>query len=276
MIARRAPLHPLALALTLALAPAKLAGCAPPRLDPPAPPAAAAAPPAPSDAAPAPPAREAPSPAAAAAGPQPLDRALVHLDRLAAEDAWLVRGGGATAQAILLGGQCAQSQFYAEAVKLAAARHVALVTLQGDKPCTGAFRGWTFDVPALRARIERAFLAFGLGAPRDVLVIGYSQGASLAERLAAAAPETFTRFVLMAHPRAVAPEAFARARAVVTMAGTLDRQDLMVKSAAKLAAAGVRARYVPLPGAAHGLMGDDPEGTFEGVFAWLDDAPAAR
>jgi hypothetical protein len=56
------------------------------------------------------------------------------------------------------------------------------------------------------------------------------------------------------------------------MAGTLDRQDLMQRGAGALARAGIRARYFPLPGAAHGYMGTDPEGTFEGVFRWLEES----
>ena len=67
------------------------------------------------------------------------------------------------------------------------------------------------------------------------------------------------------------PEHFAKVSCVVTMAGTLDRQDLMSRGASALARAGIRARYVPLPGAAHGYMDTDPEGTFEDVFTWREE-----
>jgi pimeloyl-ACP methyl ester carboxylesterase len=113
----------------------------------------------------------------------------------------------------------------------------------------------------------------GLGEPRDVLLIGYSQGASVAELLAAREPEKFTRIVLIAKPSKPDPWHFKKARAVATMAGTLDAQQAMIQGSRALAAAGVRARYFPLPGAAHGYMGDDPEGTFENVFAWLYEEP---
>ena len=45
----------------------------------------------------------------------------------------------------------------------------------------------------------------------------------------------------------------------------------MSRGAAAVARAGIRARYVALPGAAHGYMGTDPEGTFEDVFTWLEE-----
>jgi predicted esterase len=205
-----------------------------------------------------------------AKAPAPPSPAVVTLEHYAPEDAYVVRGSRATAQALLFGGQCAQSQFYADAIKLSAARHVQLVTLQGDAPCNGAFRGWRFDLDALSARIDRSFAALGLGEPRDVLLIGYSQGALVAARLAAREPEKFTRLVLMASPKPLEAPQFTKAQAVATMAGTLDRQDLMQRGAGVLSRAGVRARYFPLPGAAHGYMGTDPDGTFEGVFRWLE------
>lgn len=213
------------------------------------------------------------TPVAATAAPPPSSSApppAPEVAPLAAEEAFVLRGARGPGRAVLLGGQCAQPQYYLDAIKEAAGRRYQIVALRGDKPCFEAFRGWAFDIPALDRRIERVFSSLGLGEPRDVLVIGYSQGASVAVQLAAHAPERYTRFVLMAQPREPSPAALARARGIVTMAGTRDRQDLMQRGARKLEAAGLRARYVPLPGAPHGYMGDDPEGTFERVFGWLD------
>ncbi len=200
-----------------------------------------------------------------------VNAAAAFVEHFVDEDAYIVRGSRAKSQAIFFGGQCAQSQFYIEAIKVAAARHTQLVALQGDAACNGAFRGWSFDLPALSRRIDRTFAALGLGAPHDVLLIGYSQGALVAERLASREPTKFTRLVLMASPKPLVPEHFAKASAVVTMAGTLDRQDLMSRGAVALVRAGIRARYIPLPGAAHGYVGTDPEGTFEDVFTWLEE-----
>lgn len=191
-----------------------------------------------------------------------------------AEEGFVVRGGTGTGKAVLFGGICAQPQGYADAIKIAASRHVQLVALRGDKPCSGEFRGWKFDLDGLSRRIDRTFQALGLGEAKDVLLIGYSQGASVAELLAAREPEKYTRVVLMAKPSKPDPWHFSKAKAVATMAGTKDAQQLMVTGSRSLAAAGVRSRYFPLPGAAHGYMGDDPEGTFEQVFAWLYDTPA--
>lgn len=210
----------------------------------------------------------APAPSSEAA-PPPAEE--VRIEEYAPEGAFVLRGSRAEGRAVLFGGQCAQPQGYAEAIKLAAARRVQLVTLRGDKPCTGDYWGWTFDLDALSGRIDRTFRALGLGEPRDVLLIGYSQGASVAELLVAREPEKFTRAVLIAKPSRPEPWHFKKARAVATMAGTRDAQALMIRGSRTLAAAGVRARYFPLPGATHGEMGDDPEGTFEQVLAWLYD-----
>jgi pimeloyl-ACP methyl ester carboxylesterase len=193
----------------------------------------------------------------------------VRIEEHAAEGAFVLRGSRAAGRAVLFGGQCAQPQGYAEAIKLAASRRVQLVALRGDKPCVGEYKGWTFDLDALSRRIDRTFLALGLGEPRDVLLIGYSQGASVAEQLAAREPDKFTRLVLIAKPSRPEPWRYRKVKAVATMAGTRDVQALMVQASRTLAAAGVRARYFPLPGATHGEMGDDPEGTFEEVLTWL-------
>jgi len=200
----------------------------------------------------------------------------VFVEEFAAEQAFVVRGSKAAGYGVLLGGQCAQPQGYVDAIKLAASRRVQLVALRGDKPCSGEFRGWLFQLDELSRRIDRTFKGLGLGEPRDVLLIGYSQGASVAELLAAREPAKYTRVVLMAKPSRPDPWHFTKAKAVVTMAGTLDAQQAMIQGSRALSAAGVRARYFPLPGAAHGYMGDDPEGTFDKVFAWLYDEPGAQ
>ncbi|MFO0591978.1 MAG: hypothetical protein U0441_30810 [Polyangiaceae bacterium] len=206
----------------------------------------------------------------ASAAPAPAE---IVVEEFPAEQGFVVRGGAGLGKAVLFGGICAQPQGYIDAIKIAASRRVQLVALRGDKPCSGEFRGWKFDLDALSARIDRTFRGLGLGEARDVLLIGYSQGASVAELLAAREPEKYTRVVLMAKPSKPDPWHFQKTVAVATMAGTKDAQDLMIKGSRALSAAGVRSRYFPLPGAAHGYMGDDPEGTFEKVFDWLYEAP---
>ena len=200
--------------------------------------------------------------------PKPEVPEVPHVEELVAEGAFVVRGRG-PGHAVLFGGQCAQPQGYAEAIKHAAARRGHLVALRGDKPCAGEYRGWTFDLAAVSGRIDRTFRALGLGEPADVLLIGYSQGASVAEMLAAREPERFTRLVLIAKPSDPEPWRFRKIKAVVTMAGTRDDQARMERASRTLGAAGVKARYFPLPGATHGEMGDDPEGTFDAVMDWL-------
>jgi len=57
----------------------------------------------------------------------------------------------------------------------------------------------------------------------DILVLGYSQGASRAEALARKCPERYTRLVLIAAPTVVSARGLASLRGAVMMAGERDR-----------------------------------------------------
>jgi pimeloyl-ACP methyl ester carboxylesterase len=171
---------------------------------------------------------------------------------------------------VFIHGICGHGLGYAQSFVRSAARHGTLIAPQGDRPCDGTpLSKWSLDTASLDARIVSAFHALGFVEPIvDVTVIGYSQGANRAESLARKWPARYNRLILIAGPTKVSPYGLG-VRSAVMMAGTLDRQDIMQESSKAFLAAGRRARYVPLPNARHGAMGDNPEATMGTALDWL-------
>ena len=175
----------------------------------------------------------------------------------------VVRGGRADGvRMVFLSGMCTHPGGYVMAFEHAAAAHGELVAVQGDLPCgsDATMRRWSSDLGELDRRIDAAFAAAGFGAPEDVLVIGYSQGAERAEHLVGRFPDKYTRAILMASPIRPSAARLGRARAVVTMAGTYDMSKPRMRDAVSmLERAGVSADFVEIPEAHHGGMGTEPE-----------------
>jgi pimeloyl-ACP methyl ester carboxylesterase len=168
-------------------------------------------------------------------------------------------------------GMCGHALGYAQSFQWSAAKYGALVAPQGDVPCSpgSPWAKWSVDTAALDARIMAAFRELGSAEPiDDITLIGYSQGASRAEALARRWPKRYTRLILIAGPSKVSPAGLA-VQSALMMAGSLDRQDLMQGSARAFVAAGRRARYMQLPNARHGAMGDTPEQTMDAALSWL-------
>jgi len=172
---------------------------------------------------------------------------------------------------VFLHGMCGHGLGYAQSFQKSAAKRGRLVVPQGDVPCeNGPWARWSKDVAALDARITAAFRALGHAEPiGDVIVMGYSQGATRAESLAREFPERYTRLVLIGGPYAANPRGLETLRAAVAMAGERDRRDLMQASARSLTAAKVPATFLLIPEATHGSMGPHPETTMDEVFTWL-------
>lgn len=171
-------------------------------------------------------------------------------------------------------GMCVHPVGYVQAFQHTAAARGDLVTVQGDTACLGegdSQRRWTSDLVAMDARIMKAFEAAGLGAPTEIALIGYSQGAERIERLVAKWPEKYTRAVLIASPIAPSATTYKKAKAVVMMAGTNDAsKGTMAASATRLARAGIPSTYIELTDARHGGMGVDPESTMARALDFLE------
>ena len=134
-------------------------------------------------------------------------------------------------------------------------------------------RRWSNDLDAMDRRIDAAFAASGLGPPRDVVVIGYSQGAERAERLVARWPEKYSSAVLMASPVQPSKRNLARAKAVVLMAGSYDAYAMThIKNAHPvLAKAKIPTTFITIPNARHGEMGTEPESTMGKALSFVDE-----
>lgn len=172
---------------------------------------------------------------------------------------------------------CGHGLGYAQSFQRSAAKQGTLVAPQGDVPCDGGGARWSKDIAALDVRITAAFRALGHAEPiADMIVIGYSQGATRAESLAREFPERYTRLVLMGGPYAAKARGLETLRGAVALAGDRDRLDLMRASARTLKAAGVPATFLVIPDAPHGSMGSRPEQTMTEVFDWLEENQRAR
>ena len=144
------------------------------------------------------------------------------------------------------------------------------VAIDGDVPCVPGFRSFSWDAARLDARIRAALAAAGQSAfPEEgVTLVGYSQGAALAEQLVQRWPARYTRLVLIGAPTDPSPSHFRTAKGVVTMSCSLDVPWRMTEAARGIARAGVPSRYVEMPGCTHGNIGKGDE-TLGAAFDFL-------
>ena len=155
---------------------------------------------------------------------------------------------------IFLGGMCVHPQGYVQSFAYSAVEHGVAIGLQGDVPCAGepGMTRWSYDVDRTNKRIDAAFAAAGEPPVHDAIAIGLSQGADLAEELAARWPEKYSRVILIASPIDPKP----RALKTVLMAGNYDiSKERMRTTAAKL---GKTATFISLGNAYHGQLGPTP------------------
>jgi pimeloyl-ACP methyl ester carboxylesterase len=183
---------------------------------------------------------------------------------------FVLRGARGAREMVFLHGVCGHAQGYVQAFQFAAAKHGLVVAPQGDVLCgKGPWSSFSGDVVKLDRRITRAFAALGVPEPRDVAVIGYSLGATLALGLARRWPDRYTRLVLIAAPDAPTAAGLGKIKSTVMMAGTRDRQDLMRRGSTAMRGVGIPSTFIALPGAGHGEMGSDPERVMGEVLGWL-------
>ncbi len=199
-------------------------------------------------------------------GPLQNDPGPIRVEVLAgAEPPMFVMRGGPRGpeRMVFLHGMCGHGHGYAQSFQFSAARHGTLISPQGDVPCgKGPWAAWSADLAALDRRIVDGFRALGDQRPiSDVLIIGYSQGATRAEALARRYPERYTRLISIGAPRAPSPAGLSQLRAAVMMAGERDRQDQMKSGARAFAQRGIPATYQMIPEATHGAMGPTPDAT---------------
>jgi pimeloyl-ACP methyl ester carboxylesterase len=199
-----------------------------------------------------------------------------HVEELAMDGdlpAYLVRGTTSHALTmVFLAGLCARSNDYLVTYPYAAAQHGDTIGLLGDKACgDGTFRSWSMDLDALERRIDAALRKAGLGDAKELCLIGYSQGADRAERLAARRPERYTKLVLISSPIVSSAQRLGRAKAVLIGIGEMESRASTLRSVRDLAKAHVTTSYFVLPKARHGEMGPDGENVMSTVLRWLEN-----
>jgi pimeloyl-ACP methyl ester carboxylesterase len=200
------------------------------------------------------------------------------LDPEATPAVFVLRGSGlGQGRLVFLHGMCGHALGYAQSFQFSAAKRGRLVAPQADVVCgAGPGAKWSRDVDALHERIERAFVALGDSPPiDDICVIGYSQGATRAEALARAFPDSYSRLISIGAPGVANPSGLTHLSAALMMAGERDRLDLMREGARRLASAKIRAEFKVIPEATHGSMGPHPEQTMQEALDWVYSEPGA-
>ena len=175
---------------------------------------------------------------------------------------------------VFLGGVCSNANAYLQTFPEAAQKHGGVVAIEGDRECSadGVFRTYSWDAGRQHQRIEAALAATGVTEiPKSGLtLVGYSQGAALAEQMVQRWPDRYRRIVLIGAPTDPAPKNFVSAGAVVTMSCDRDVVARMKTAATGITKAGTPATYVQMPGCTHGGIGEG-ERVFGEAFSFLNE-----
>jgi pimeloyl-ACP methyl ester carboxylesterase len=141
-----------------------------------------------------------------------------------------------------------------------------LIELVAESPCAnrpGRFAALA-AVKALRG---------GLLDTDQVVLFGYSQGAARVEALAHENPGRFAHVVLGSPPEKPDPKLLGACESVVVLGGTEEDTRHLQTGVLALQADGIRARYLFLPGAAHGEYGPRARDVVQQALLWLLDPP---
>lgn len=185
----------------------------------------------------------------------------------------VVRGApGKAPLSVFVAGICSNAAAYLHTFPESARAAGGVVAIEGDQFCGGSkdYHSYSWDAGRLHLRVEAALAAAGLGEiPKEgITLVGYSQGAALAEQMIQRWPRRYTRLVLIGAPTDPEPRTLARARAVVTMSCDRDVPQRMRGAASRTNKLGTPALYVEMKGCSHGNI-TDGERTFATTFDWL-------
>jgi pimeloyl-ACP methyl ester carboxylesterase len=168
---------------------------------------------------------------------------------------------------------CSNAGGYLAGFAEAAHAHGGVLAIDGDRPCpvVPGFHTFSWDADRQHERIEAALAAADADAAPtgEITLIGYSQGASIAEQLAERWPARYTRIVLIGSPREVTASRLRSSRALATMSCSRDVPGRMREGAAHVAALGVPATYFEMPGCTHGNLAEGNR-VFDELFVWLE------
>lgn len=212
-------------------------------------------------------------PSASAPAPAPGPAVVERLDVLGDLPLSIVKSAdGKPPRIVFLPGICSNAGAYLYGFAEAARAHGGAIAIDGDRPCGGSrdFRSISSDVAHEEPRIQAALAAAGVepSASADVLLVGYSLGATLIENLVKASPKRYPRVVLIGSPRDPRLDRLKGARAVATMSCSLDVPGRMKGAVRMLSGAGIESAYFEMPGCTHGNLAEGDR-VFSDVFAWI-------
>ncbi len=147
----------------------------------------------------------------------------------------------------------------------AASQWVTTIALLGDRPCEEGHRyRWSQDIELIDILAQRALKSVqqqrgGQLDVEQVVVFGYSQGSTRAEKLVELFPERYPWAILGGMPRAPDPVALKPAHGVVVLGGELEPVSHMRSGSEALEAAGIRQQFLLFPKAGHGQFGPRAE-----------------
>lgn len=177
---------------------------------------------------------------------------------------------------IYLHGWCGRPES-AEDWKHAALAHGSVIALTAELHCANGRTRWgkrSVDTDQQHERIQRALRAVkeARGGALDLenpIIIGYSQGAARAYRLARRYPKHYQRLVLGGPPEKPSMYFLSSVRAMAVLGGELETTERMREGTADLQEAGKLARYFIIPKARHGEFGPEAERMMHDVLSWL-------
>ena len=186
---------------------------------------------------------------------------------------------GKPPRVVFLPGICSNAGAYLWGFPETARALGGTIAIDGDKSCGGSkdFRSITSDPNHEEPRILAALAAAGAPVdPPDVVLVGYSLGATLIENLVKKSPERYSRVVLIGSPRDPRLDRLRKATAVATMSCSLDVPGRMKGAVRMLENAGVASRYFEMPGCTHGNLAE-ADRVFAAAIGWARTAePPAR
>jgi predicted esterase len=170
---------------------------------------------------------------------------------------------------VYLHGMCGDSRGADGWADLAAERGT-LIVVRATEPCPDrpGYK-WPKEVEEIQSRIDVA-LAGGLLNQSVVTLIGYSQGANRAEKLAALNPQRYPLIVLGGPPTQPSPELLHSTQRVAILGGELEDTTHMELGDLALRQAGVPSHFFLLPRAHHGDYGPEGRRVISEAFAFLD------
>lgn len=177
---------------------------------------------------------------------------------------------------VYLHGICGQVSRIAEWAA-AAAEFVTTVAPMGNKPCPDSPSrfSWNQDIELIQRLIDETLAAVsearnGQLDTSTLVLFGYSQGASRAERLVARFPARYPWVILGGPPRRPELEHFRTSQGLALLVGTEEHQGDLADLTRDFTARGVRAHFDEFTGVGHGRFGPSAPEVMRRTLRWLE------